>query len=39
VPALTAELVRLGNDLPAFYSAMKPLERDAKARGRLCPPA
>jgi predicted aminopeptidase len=39
VPALTAELARLGNDLPAFYSAMKPLERDVKARGRLCPPA
>jgi predicted aminopeptidase len=37
VPALTAELVRLGNDLPAFYSAMRPLERDAKARERLCP--
>ncbi|MDP9200062.1 MAG: aminopeptidase [Pseudomonadota bacterium] len=39
VPALTAELVRLGNDLPAFYSVMKLLERDAPARGRLCPPA
>jgi predicted aminopeptidase len=38
VPALTAELARLGNDLPAFYSAMEPLERDAKARARLCPP-
>jgi predicted aminopeptidase len=37
VPALTAELARLGNDLPAFYSAMEPLERDAKARARLCP--
>jgi predicted aminopeptidase len=39
VPALTAELARLDNDLPAFYSAMKLLERDATARGRLCPPA
>jgi predicted aminopeptidase len=38
VPALAAELARLGNDLPAFYTAMKALERDAPARQRICPP-
>jgi len=37
VPALTAELARLDNDLPAFYSAMKRLERDTAARLKLCP--
>jgi predicted aminopeptidase len=37
VPALTAELARLDNDLPAFYAAVKLLERDATARQRLCP--
>jgi predicted aminopeptidase len=39
VPALTAELTRLGNDLPAFYAAMEALERDAESRRRLCPRA
>jgi predicted aminopeptidase len=37
VPPLRAELDRLGNDLPAFYAAMKALERDDAARERLCP--
>ena len=37
VPALAAELQRLGNDLPAFYAAMKALERDGESRRRLCP--
>ena len=37
VPALAAELARLGNDLPAFYAAMKALERERELRGRLCP--
>ena len=37
VPGLRAELERLGNDLPAFYAAMKRLEHDAAARARLCP--
>jgi predicted aminopeptidase len=36
VPALNAELARLGHDLRAFYGAMAPLESDAAARGRLC---
>lgn len=39
VPALTAELARLNNDLPAYYAAMKRLERDTAARTRLCPRA
>ncbi|HEU4517024.1 MAG TPA: aminopeptidase, partial [Steroidobacteraceae bacterium] len=39
VGALRAELDRLGNDLPAFYGAMKKLEDDAPAREKLCPPA
>jgi predicted aminopeptidase len=38
VAPLRAELARLGNDLPAFYAAMKALEEDAGARARLCPP-
>jgi predicted aminopeptidase len=38
VPALYAELARVGNDLPAYYAAMKLLEDDAVARARLCPP-
>ncbi len=38
VPALEAEFARLGRDLPAFYAAMKALERDTAARRRLCPP-
>jgi predicted aminopeptidase len=38
VPAIRAELDRLGNDLPAFYAAMKQLEDDSTARARLCPP-
>jgi len=37
VPALAAELARLGNDLPAFYAAMKTIERDSGARAKLCP--
>jgi len=37
VPALQAELGRLGNDLPAFYAAMKVLATDAQARARVCP--
>ena len=37
VPMLRAELDRLGNDLPAFYAAMKQLENSAPARARLCP--
>jgi predicted aminopeptidase len=39
VPALRAELERLGNELPAFYAEMKRLENDAPARSRLCPRA
>jgi predicted aminopeptidase len=39
VPVLRAELDRLGNELPAFYAAMKSLEHDAPARAKLCPPA
>jgi len=39
VPALAAELARLGDDLQAFYAVMKPLERDAEARRRFCPRA
>ena len=38
VPALRAELERLGGDLPAFYSAMNRLVRDSAGRKRLCPP-
>lgn len=37
VPALRAELDRLGDDLPAFYAAMKALAMDAQARARVCP--
>ena len=37
VPPIRAELGRLGNDLPAFYAAMKALEKDDAARARLCP--
>lgn len=39
VPALTAELARLDNDLSAFYSAMKTISRDTAARLKLCPRA
>jgi predicted aminopeptidase len=39
VPALRAELDRLGNDLPAFYAGMKRLENNRVARARLCPAA
>jgi predicted aminopeptidase len=39
VPALTAELARLNNDLPAFYAAMKSVARDTPARQKLCPRA
>jgi predicted aminopeptidase len=37
VPALRAELDRLGNDLPAFYAAMRDLANQPRARARLCP--
>jgi predicted aminopeptidase len=39
VPALTAELARLANNLPGFYAAMKLLEKDIPARLKLCPRA
>ncbi len=39
VPALRAELGRLGNDLPAFYARIRSLEDDAAARRSLCPGA
>lgn len=39
VPALRAELERLDNDLPAFYSAMNRLAHDRAARRKICPPA
>ena len=39
VPALRAELERLGDDLRAFYAEMKRLESDSPARLRLCPKA
>lgn len=39
VPALTAELARLEDDLPAFYAAMKAVARDTPARQKLCPRA
>jgi predicted aminopeptidase len=38
VPALRAELDRLGNDLTAFYSAMNLLIHNPTARTKLCPP-
>ncbi len=38
VPALRAELDRVGGDLPAFYSAMARLARDSAARAEICPP-
>jgi predicted aminopeptidase len=38
VPALQAELDRLGNDLPAFYAAMNRLVEDLSARIAVCPP-
>ena len=38
VPALKAELERLGGDLPAFYAAMTRLVNDAPGRAKLCPP-
>ncbi len=38
VPALRAELDRLNNDLPAFYSAMLLLVHDLPARAKICPP-
>lgn len=39
VPALRAELDRVGNDLPAFYAAMSALTHDATARAGICPPS
>ncbi len=38
VPALRAELDRLANDLPAFYSAITTLISDPTARAKICPP-
>ncbi len=38
VPALRAELERLDNELPAFYSAMNLLVHNPAARRKLCPP-
>jgi len=38
VPALRAELDRLGNELPAFYSAMNLLVHAPDSRTKLCPP-
>jgi predicted aminopeptidase len=38
VPALRAELTRLNNDLPAFYSAMNLLINNPAARTKLCAP-
>jgi predicted aminopeptidase len=37
VPSLRAELDRLGDDLSAFYAAMKALENDPQGRAKLCP--
>jgi len=37
VPALRAELDRVSNDLPAFYSAMNLLVNNPVARKQLCP--
>ena len=37
VPALRAELDRVGNDLPAFYAAMTTLVSDPIARAKICP--
>ncbi len=37
VPALRAELDRLGNDLRAFQAAMREIAGSAKARAELCP--
>jgi len=39
VPALRAELERLGNDLAAFYAAMRELTGRHQARAKLCPGA
>ena len=38
VPALRAELDRLDNDLPAYYSAMNLLVHDPANRAKICPP-
>jgi predicted aminopeptidase len=38
VPALRAELTRLNNDLPAFYSAMNLFANNFPARTKICPP-
>jgi len=38
VPALRAELERLGGDLPAFYVEMRRLTGNPQARARLCVP-
>jgi predicted aminopeptidase len=39
VPALRAELDKVGNDLPAFYAAMTTLAHDTVARAQICPPS
>jgi predicted aminopeptidase len=38
VPMIRAELDRVGDDLPAFYAAMKLLIKDTAARASVCPP-
>ena len=38
VPALRAELYRLGNDLASFYAEMTRLANSRSERDRLCPP-
>jgi hypothetical protein len=37
MPAIQAELDRLGGDLPSFYAEMRRLAGDDAARARLCP--
>ena len=36
-PEGKVKLDRLGNDLPAFYAAMRDLANQPRARARLCP--
>jgi predicted aminopeptidase len=37
VPALRAELDKVGDDLPAFYAAMTTLISDPAGRAKICP--
>ena len=37
VPALTAELARLGNELPAFYASMKRSSATRRRARSVCP--